>query len=587
MVMVAVVYLCRLFYLQVIDDSYKFYADQNALRHITIPPPRGLIYDRNDSLLVYNEAAYDLMVVPKELREFDTNDLCRILDIEKSELIRRIEKAANYSPMIPSVIEQQMAKAEYGYLQEKLYRFPGFFVQNRTLRYYPTPIAAHILGYVGEVNQEVLEKDGYYQMGDYIGISGIEKAYESELRGEKGKRVVLVDVHNRERGSFQNGELDQNAVSGLPLWSSLDLRLQEFAEKQLNGRSGSVVAIEPSTGELLCVVSSPSYDPNLLVGTSRSKNYRDLLNDTKKKPLFNRALSAMYPPGSTFKLANALIGLQEGVITPATAFPCHHGYQMGSHTVHCHHSGSLDLYTAIQSSCNGYFCKLLYVILSNRKSYKNVQEAYTAWRDYMVRFGFGQKFESDLPYETRGIIPTADYFNKQYRGSWNPNTVISMGIGQGEVAVTPIQMANFIAIIANRGWYIKPHVIKAIGRKDNINARYKEKIYCGIEEKHFAPVIKGMEMVMQNGTGWRSAVKDIRIAGKTGTAQNPHGADHSVFACFGPIEDPKIAVFVLVENAGFGATVAAPIATACIEYYLKDDKRKAEMEAELENKLKQ
>ena len=584
-VLLSVIWLARLFFIQVIKTNYKDRAESNALRQITMHPDRGLIYDRNDSLLVYNEAAYDLMLVPNELRAFDTNDLCRILEIDKQEVERRIEKARKYSPLLPSVFAQQISKEDYGYLQEKLVRLSGFFVQNRTLRSYPVPIAAHILGYVGEVNQDMIDRDSYYQMGDYIGISGIEKAYEQELRGEKGQRVVLVDVNNRERGSYENGAHDHAPIAGTPLWSSLDMRLQQFAERQLEGYSGSVVAIEPATGEILCIVSSPSYDPNLLVGRARGKNYMELQNDTKKKPLFNRALSAMYPPGSTFKLANALIGLQEGIITPATTYHCAKGYRVGSLTVGCHHAGSPDLYGAIQTSCNGYFCKLFYNIVSNRKKYKNIQEAYTAWRNYIMSLGFAQKFESDLPYETRGIIPSSDYFDKQYRGQWNGNTIVSMGIGQGEVAVTPLQMANFLAIIANRGYYIKPHVIKAIGSKDNINERYTEKIYCNIDEKYFTPVIEGMERVMKSGTGWRSDVKGIRIAGKTGTAQNPHGRDHSVFAAFAPVDKPQIAVFVLVENAGFGATVAAPVATSVIEYYLKDENRKKELEEELERKI--
>ncbi len=584
-ILLSVIWLARLFFIQVIKTNYKDRAESNALRQITMHPDRGLIYDRNDSLLVYNEAAYDLMLVPNELRAFDTNDLCRILDIDKQEVERRIEKARKYSPLLPSVFAQQISKEDYGYLQEKLVRLNGFFVQNRTLRSYPVPVAAHILGYVGEVNQDMIDKDSYYQMGDYIGISGIEKAYEQELRGEKGQRIVLVDVNNRERGSYENGAHDHPPVAGTPLWSSLDMRLQQFAERQLEGYSGSVVAIEPATGEILCIVSSPSYDPNLLVGRARGKNYMELQNDTKKKPLFNRALSAMYPPGSTFKLANALIGLQEGIITPATTYHCAKGYRVGSLTVGCHHAGSPDLYGAIQTSCNGYFCKLFYNIVSNRKKYKNIQEAYTAWRNYIMSLGFAQKFESDLPYETRGIIPSADYFDKQYRGQWNGNTIVSMGIGQGEVAVTPLQMANFLAIIANRGYYIKPHVIRAIGSKDNINERYTEKIYCNIDEKYFTPVIEGMERVMKSGTGWRSDIKGIRVAGKTGTAQNPHGRDHSVFAAFAPVDKPQIAVFVLVENAGFGATVAAPVATSVIEYYLKDENRKKELEEELERKI--
>lgn len=582
-IMLSVIAVClvRLFFLQVIDDSYKKYAEQNALRYITEHPERGIIYDRNDSLLVYNEAAYDLMVVPNELRTFDTNDLCRILDITKEDLVKRIEKAVNYSPLKPSLFAQQMSKEDYGYLQEKLYQFPGFFVQNRTLRSYPVPIAAHILGYVGEVNQTLLDRDPYYQLGDYAGISGIEKAYEAELRGIKGQRVVLVDVHNREKGSFNDGEFDVVAQPGTPLWCSIDLRLQQHAEKLLKDRCGSVVAIEPKTGEILCIVSMPTYDPNLLVGKQRGKNYQKLIEDTKRKPLFNRALMAMYPPGSTFKLANALIAQQEGVIVPSTSYYCAHGYKVNNLTVKCHHAGTTDLHSAIQVSCNNYFCKIFYNMISNRRKYKTIQEGYEAWRKYINALGFGCKFDSDLPYETRGIIPTSDYFDRIYNKHWNGNSVISMGIGQGEVSVTPLQMANLMAIIANRGYYIKPHVVKAIGTKTTPNDRFTEKFYSGIDEKHFAPVIRGMEMVMQSGTAWRANVKGLRIAGKTGTAQNPHGIDHAVFAGFAPSNDPKIAIFVLVENAGSGGVVAAPIATELIDYYLNDEKRKQELDNQL------
>jgi penicillin-binding protein 2 len=566
---VALAYLSRLFYLQVWDQSSKEKAMNNAVRRITEHPARGFIYDRNDSLLVYNDAAYDLMVVPNEMREFDTIDMCRILDVTKEELIKRIEKAKKYSTMIPYLISQQMSKAKYGYLQEKMYKFPGFFVQNRTLRFYPKPIAAHILGYVGEVDQKILEDDDYYQMGDYIGISGIEKAYEQELRGTKGKRVILVDVHNRERGSYHNGEEDELSIQGQSLWSTLDMQLQEYGEKLMGNKRGSIVAIEPATGEILCIVSMPSYDPNLLVGSARSKNYSALIKDTKRLPLFNRALQASYPPGSTFKLANGLIALQEGVITPKTVYSCGGGYNMGSHTVKCHsHPGSPDLIYAISTSCNTYFCRTFYNTLSNRKKYKTIQDAYQAWKDHINTLGFGVKFNTDLPYELKGIIPTVDYFDKQYRKSWNANSVISMAIGQGEAAVTPIQMANFLTIIANRGFYYKPHVIKAIGAKDTPNDRFAEQIDCGFDKKHFDAIIQGMEQVMLAGTGRGVQIPGIKALGKTGTAQNPHGKDHSVFVCIAPKDEPKIVVFCLVENGGFGATVAAPIASLMVELYL-------------------
>jgi len=576
---VAVVYLVRLFQLQIIDSSYKESAEKNALRRITEHPARGLIYDRNDSLLVYNDAAYDLMVVPNEMRDFDTADLCRILKISQEELMKRIERARKHSKMIPSLVAQQMSKSDYGYLQEKLYRFPGFFVQSRTLRHYPRPIAAHILGYVGEVDEKILEEEEYYQLGDYIGISGIEKSYEQELRGVKGKRVQLVDVHNRVRGSYKNGEEDVPAIQGLSLWSTLDAQLQEYGELLMHNKRGSIVAIEPATGEILCIVSMPTYDPNLLVGSARSKNYNALIQDLVRRPLFNRALQAMYPPGSTFKLASALIALQEGIITPNTIYSCGGGYNMGAHTVKCHpHAAGPNLIYAISTSCNAYFCRAYYNSLANRKKYKNIQEAYQAWKDYINALSFGVRFESDLPYETRGIIPSVAYFDKMYRHSWNPNSVISMSIGQGEAAVTPIQMANFIAIIANKGYYYKPHVIKAIGTKDTPNERYLEKIDCGFDIRHFAPILEGMEQVMLNGTGRSVQIPGIKMLGKTGTAQNPHGKDHSVFVSIAPKEEPKIVVFCLVENGGFGATVAAPIASLITEFYLNREVKRVEME---------
>lgn len=572
------VYVFRLFQLQVLDESYRQSADKNALRQITEHPARGLIYDRNDSLLVYNDAAYDLMVVPNELRAFDTLELCNLLEITKEELIKRIDKARKWSGMIPSLIAQQMSKEDYGFLQEKLHKYPGFFVQNRTLRHYPHPIAAHILGYVGEVDAVQIERDPYYQMGDYIGFSGIEKAYENELKGTKGKRVVLVDVHNRERGSFKNGEEDIKPIQGESLWSTLDLMLQEYGEKLMGNKRGSIVAIEPSTGEILCIVSSPTYDPNLLVGNVRSKNYMNLVYDSIRSPLFNRALMAMYPPGSTFKLANGLIALQEGIIQPNTIYHCPGGYKMGSHTVACHHAGSVNIYSAIQVSCNTFFCKAYYNILSNRTKYPNIQEAYQAWKDYVNSMGFGVRFNSDLPYELKGIIPSVQYFDKKYRKSWNGNTIVSMGIGQGEAGTTPLQMANFMAIIANKGFYYKPHVVKAIGSKNNPNTKYQDRIYVNIEPQYFDIIMKGMEMAVIGGTARSAKIDGINLIGKTGTAQNPHGKDHSVFVSIAPKENPKIVVFVLIENAGFGATVAAPIASLITEFYLNREVKRKDLE---------
>ncbi len=577
MLLIVGVYLIRLFVLQVVDSSYKEKAAKNAIREITITPPRGMIYDRNDSLIVCNEVAYDLMVIPKDVKDFDTTDLCNILEIDKEELIKRLEKAKTYSPILPSAIEQQMSKEDFGYLQEKMHKFHGFFVQNRILRNYPIPAAAHILGYIGEVTDEQLREDSYYQLGDYIGISGIEKSYEEELRGVKGKRMVLVDVRNREQGPYKNGEEDIAAVPGSPLWSTLDMELQQYGEKLMEGKKGSIVAIEPATGEILCIVSSPSYDPNLLVGKNRSKNYSKLFRDSVNVPLFNRALKACYPPGSTFKLANGLIAEQEGVLSQYTVYGCNGGYSIGNHVVGCHHSGPTNLVSAVQHSCNTYFCRAFYNTVSNRK-YRNIQNGYQAWKNHINQMGFGQKFNTDLPHESKGIIPSVEYFDKKYKGHWNGNSIVSMGIGQGEVGSTPIQMANLIAIIANRGYYVRPHIIKAIGTKNTPNRRYTQRINSGIEPQYFAPVIEGMRLAIAQGTGTLAKIDGIEIAGKTGTAQNPHGADHSVFACFAPVSQPKIAVFVLVENGGWGGTVAAPIASLIVEYYLNREVKRTDLE---------
>ena len=577
MITLMAVYLLKLFSMQVVDRKYKDLARTNAIREVVQQPPRGLIYDRNDSLLVYNEAAYDLMVVPKKVKDFDTLDLCNILEITKEELIQRLEKARKYSPLLPYIFAQQIGKEDYGYLQEKLYKFPGFYVQPRTLRAYPEPIAAHILGYIGEVGESQLKEDSYYQMGDYIGISGIEKAYEEELRGVKGKKMVLVDVHNREKGSYRNGEFDVAAEPGSNLWCTIDMQLQRYGEQLMANKKGSIVAIEPSTGEILCIVSTPSYDPNLLVGKNRSRNYAKLLMDTVNVPLYNRALKAIYPPGSTFKLANGLIAQQEGVINRNTYYSCGGGYNIGSHTVKCHSHAGSDLVDAVRCSCNSYFCRAFYNTVSNPK-YKSVRDGYQAWKDHINQLGIGQKFNTDLPYESKGVIPTVEDLDREYRGHWHGNSIVSMGIGQGQVACTPIQMANLIAIIANKGYYYKPHVVKAIGTKENPNTRYNQRINSGIEPQYFEPIIDGMKLVMTSGTGRFAKIDDIEMAGKTGTAQNPHGRDHSVFACFGPVDNPQIAVFVLVENGGWGASVAAPIATLIAEYYITREVKRTDLE---------
>lgn len=571
-ILVSIIYIIRLFALQVVDSSYKISASNNVLRYITQYPARGMIYDRNGELLVYNQAAYDLMLVPRQLESFDTTDFCNIINISKQQLLEKIKKAKKYSYFKPSIFLKQMSSITYANLQEKLYKFHGFFVQTRTLRKYPEKIAAHALGYVGEVNEDITKTKKYYNLGDYIGISGIEKSYEKELRGKKGVQIHLVDVHNRIKGSYKNGKYDKNAVAGANLTTTLDATLQAYGEKLMQNKKGSIVAIEPSTGEILAIVTSPSYNPALLVGRVRTKNYLKLLKDTLK-PLFNRAVMAKYPPGSTFKTVNALIGLQEKVLYINTQYSCHGGYHAGGITVKCHHHPSpLDLTHAIQYSCNAYFCNVYRSIIDNPK-YLSAEDGYKAWRDYITSFGLGNKLGSDLPNELSGNVPTCKYYDEYYgKNHWGSLTTISLAIGQGELGITPLQLANMTATIANRGFYYIPHIVKSISNKKNINEKLLTKHYTKIDSSYFPIVVNGMEKVVNGGAGSTARIakiNDIIVCGKTGTAQNPHGEDHSVFIAFAPKDNPKIAVAVLIENGGFGARWAAPTASLIIEKYLK------------------
>ncbi|NLN72665.1 MAG: penicillin-binding protein 2 [Bacteroidales bacterium] len=578
--LISLIFAARLFYLQIIDDSWEISSNKNALRHKIQYPSRGLIYDRNGELLVYNEATYDLMVVPNQIKDLDTNELALLLDLSIEDVENRLLKARKYSSYAASAFEKQISKETYGVVEEKLYKFPGFYVQPRTLRYYPEPIAAHILGYIGEVNDKVLQEDPYYRLGDYIGISGMEKSYEEYLRGKKGVRVVMVDVHNREQGSFRNGEFDTVPIPGTNIWSSIDIPLQKYGEELLQNKKGSVVAIEPASGEILCLVSSPSYDPNLMVGRNRSSNYNMLLKDSINKPLFNRALMAMYPPGSTFKVANALIGLQEGILTPSTRLPCHGGFVFGNLRVGCHaHASPLDLSQSVQHSCNAYYCRAFKMMLDDRKKYKSTREAYNIWRDYLIKMGFGTTFDTDLPYELKGIVPTAEFYDRYHgKNRWKALSIISLAIGQGELGTTPLQLANFTAMIANKGYYIRPHMVKAIGHPDSLYTKYTEPVYTGIDEHHFESILTGMSNVVTAGTARRALIKDIPISGKTGTSQNPHGIDHALFIGFAPSDDPKIAIAVVIENAGFGGVWAAPIASLMIEMYMKREISRPELE---------
>jgi penicillin-binding protein 2 len=563
--------LIRLFIIQVVKDSYRLSADNNVLRYVTQYPARGLIYDRNDKLIVFNQAAYDLMVVPAQTSRIDTAGFCDLLGISTDVFNKQMKAAINYSRRAPSVFLKQVSNETYARLQEKMFLYPGFYVQPRTLRKYSKPVAAHVLGYVSEVDEGVIRKNPYYKPGDYIGKSGIEESYEKDLRGMRGVKIFLVDVFSRIKGSYANGKLDTLAVQGSDITSGIDLNLQEYGELLMKNKRGSIVAIEPKTGEIMTLVSSPNYDPGLLVGRIRSDNFANLSVDTLK-PLFNRALMASYPPGSTFKPINGLIGLQEGVISLATLFECHNGYLAGSKFVECHsHPSPLNLVGAIGNSCNSYFCQTYRRVLES-PDFNTITDSYNKWKDYLTEFGFGNKLGTDFVNELSGFIPTTDYFDKYYgKNRWKALTVISMAIGQGEVGTTPLQMANMTAAIANRGYYFTPHIVKSVGADHHIDKHFITKHQISIDSANFESIVLGMEAAVNSGTATISALKDIIVCGKTGTAQNPHGKNHSVFIAFAPKDNPKIAITVYVENAGFGATFAAPIASLMIEKYLKGE----------------
>jgi penicillin-binding protein 2 len=594
-ILVGLAYISRLFYIQVIDDSYKLDARSQAFRYTPEFPIRGYIFDRNNKLLVYNEAAYDLMVLPKNVKNIDTLSLCDLLGITKEQFLKKMKKAmqAPNSPRKESIFEKQLSPSDYAALQEQLYRYPGFWVQSRTLRKYPRKIAAHMLGYIGEADKRTTEKDPYYKEGDYLGISGIEKSYEKVLRGKKGMHIIMKDVNNRDMGSYMNGLYDTAAIPGKPLTTTLDADLQEYAEKLMQNKIGSVVALDPSTGEILAIVTSPTYDPNLMVGRARNKNYAELAKDTLGNPLFNRSTMASYPPGSTFKLVMALIGLNEGVLTPQTRYPCARGYPpLGGHPK-CHpHPSPLDLEGAIGTSCNSYFSYVFKSVIEDKK-YHDTYKAYQNWRDIATSFCLGTRTGSDLANELRGNVPSIAYYDKVFgKGSWKASTVISLGIGQNELGITPLQNANLVAIIANKGWFYTPHIVKAINgnANDTILDKFKVKHYTMIKDTAiYNMVIAGMAKAVDAGTAAALKIEGIPYCAKTGTAQNPHGKDHSVFVCFAPRENPKIAIGILIENAGFGATYAGPIARLMMEKYLKGkitrpDLEKRMLEADLIHK---
>ena len=588
--LLVIIYIVKLFVLQVCDSTYKENADSNAFMKKTIYPSRGFIYDRNGLLVVFNQPAYDVVMIPRDVQPFDTIDFCNTLRISREEFDQRMadlknpKKNPNYSSYSQQTFMTHLSAQDYGRLQEKLYRFPGFFIQKRILRQYNYSNAANVLGNIREVNQNDLEKDDYYRPGDYTGDLGIEKSYESVLRGRKGMEILIRDAYGKIKGSYDGGKHDIAPISGKDLKLSIDIELQKYGEELMRNKKGAIVAIEPSTGEVLALVSSPTYDPNLLVGRERGKNYRKLVND-RLNPLFDRSIMAAYPPGSTFKPTQGLIFRQEGIVTVGTLFPCYHGYVSGRLKVGCHsHASPISLKPALQTSCNAYFCWGFRSMIDRRNKYGSVSKAFEVWKNHMVSMGYGYRLGIDLPSESRGFIPNSEFYNKVYgENHWKANTVISIAIGQGEILATPLQIANLCATIANRGYFYTPHVVKSIyGKK--IDKMYYERHTPTVASQYYDEIVEGMRMAVTGGT-CRAATfsSDIAVCGKTGTAQNPHGKDHSAFMGFAPMDNPKIAIAVYVENAGFGATYGVPIGSLMMERYLTGEVKRTDLESRMMN----
>ncbi|HEY8931520.1 MAG TPA: penicillin-binding protein 2 [Mucilaginibacter sp.] len=564
--------LARLFYIQIIDNKYAIYASKNVLRQEIQYPARGPILDRNGKVLVQNEPFYDIMVRPMDVKPFDTVEFCKLLNIDREEFNKRWTKAWKYSPRLPSVFDKQLTAQTFASIQERLSEFPGFYSTPRYLRNYPDSVAAQFLGYIGEVqDKDIKRSNGYYHPGDFIGITGVEKSYENVLRGQRGVQNWMYDSHNQKKGHYANGMFDTAAVAGQRLTSSLDINIQKLGEELMNNKVGSIVAIEPSTGEILCYVSSPTYDPNLMVGRERGNNAQKMYDDPYN-PFFIRPVQAKYPPGSSFKPLSALIALQEGIITPQTTYYCPGYYQAGNRRLKCNNGeshGLVNLSSAVAESCNGYF-SMVFERIINHYGVKQTEKTFNDWRDNVKKFGLGSRLDLDVPGESRGNVPTPLYYDNIYRkGGWRSSTIINLAIGQGELLATPLQLANLECTIANKGFYYKPHLIKAIGAHNVIKKEYLEKNYVGIDSTYFDPVINGMQRVVESGTAIRSKIPGIIMCGKTGTAQNPHGEAHSVFVAFAPRENPKIAIAVVVENSGEGAHWAAPIASFIVEKYLR------------------
>ncbi len=584
-VLSGIFFLMRLFYLQVIDNTYR----NNPMNNSSVAakydyPNRGFIYDRHGELLVNNLVSYDVMVIPRDVKEIDTTGFCELLKINKDFFVKKMEKSGKYSPIRPSIFVDQLSKEDYAALQEKMFQFKGFYIQKRMLRMYPHPTSANVLGYISQVNEAMIEKNSYYQMGELTGTQGVEKQYEEELRGKKGVQFVNKNIHNIEVGTYKGGKYDTLSIPGKDLTLTLDLELQQFGEWLLNNKWGGIVAIEPSSGEILALVTAPNYDPNIMVGRERSKNFNVLYNDKFSKPLFDRALQAQYPPGSTFKIVNILAALHLGAMTPETTTTCHGGYRYGRGpndfmTCHCGtHGRPIAIREGIFRSCNSYFSTTYKRSLEH---FTNPQDGLNQWSNIIKKFGMGEFLGVDLPIGQKGLIPDADYYNHWYpQKNWRASTTISNAIGQGQILATPIQLANMVATVANRGFYITPHVVKKIDGKPITNPKYTTKKETVIDPTLFEPVIDGMQMVFESpgGTAYWSQLKGVHLCGKTGTAENfikVNGKkvqleDHSIFIAFAPRENPKIAIAVFVENGGFGSRIAAPIASLMIDKYLND-----------------
>ena len=582
---IGILFISRLFQLQVLNTTYQRLSDNNAILEISDYPERGFIYDRNGKLLVANQAAYDIMIIPENVIPFDTLSFCELTGVSKERLIKSLKKARRYSKRLPSVIVNQISKETYATLQEQMWKYEGFFIQKKSLRDYRIGFGANVLGYVSEVNNNDLKYDDYYQQGELIGRQGIEKSYENELRGKKGKRFLQKDRFNRIIGEYKNKTFDVEPKVAKDINLTLDALLQEYGEYLMQNKRGGIVAIEPSTGEILALVSAPSYDPNLLVGRNRSKNYRKLAQDTLAKPLFDRGLQALYPPGSPFKTLNALIALQEGVITPETQFKCNKGhfYARGAFMeCHCRRGSRNDLLKGIYQSCNTYFANTYKKIINK---YDTPDKGVNQWNSHLKSFGLGNYLGYDLSVGKRGFIPNAAYYNSWYKeGGWKAPTIISNAIGQGEVLTTPIQLANFTAAIANRGYYYTPHFLRSVSG-DSIQQKFLRK-NTSIDPEHFEVVIDGMHKVVEKGTARIARIKGIEVCGKTGTAENftkidgvrTQLTDHSIFIAFAPKEDPKIAIAVFIENGYWGGRWAAPIASLMLEQYINKEVKRSWLE---------